>query len=400
MLTHFVPLLGIVTILLVAFLLSKQRSAISWRIVAWGMGLQILVALFVLRTHAGYWLLEKVSGGFVKLLNYSFAGSSFVFGPLGEKAGPFGVVFAFQALPMIIFIASLSSILYYLRVLPTLVYLTGKLMFRLMGTSGAESLEVAASIVMGQTEAPLVIRPYLEALTDSELMTVMTAGMAHIAGSVFGAYVLFGAEARHLLTAVVMTAPGTILISKMLVPEVGTPKTAGRIEMVAGGKAVNVLDAASRGVTDGLYLALNVAAMLIAFIALVYLANGILGLVHTNLQTLFGSLLAPVAWVLGVPWRDARAVGNLMGTKLVLNEFVAFSMLGPLKGHIAERSFTIATYALCGFANFSSIGIQIGGIGALAPSRRQDLARLGFRAVIAGTMANYLAAAIAGLLLT
>ena len=245
---HFVPLLGILIILLAAFLLSKQRRAIRWRIVAWGLGLQILVALFVLRTHAGYWLLDKVSGGFVTLLNYSFAGSSFVFGPLGEKGGPFGIVFAFQALPMIIFVACLSSILYYLRVLPTLVFLAGKLMFKLMGTSGAESLEVAASIVMGQTEAPLVIRPYLNGLTESELMTVMTAGMAHIAGSVFGAYVLFGAEARHLMTAVVMTAPGTILLSKMLVPELGSPKTAGKIERVEGQKAVNVLDAASRGV--------------------------------------------------------------------------------------------------------------------------------------------------------
>jgi len=272
-------------------------------------------------------------------------------------------------------------------------------MFKLMGTSGAESLEVGASIVMGQTEAPLVIRPYLEELTDSELMTVMTAGMAHIAGSVFGAYVMFGAEARHLLTAVVMTAPGTILISKMLVPELGHPKTADKIEMVTGQKTVNILDAASRGVTDGLYLALNVAAMLIAFIALVYLANGVLSVFHTSLQSLFGYTLAPVAWAIGVPWQDAKTVGNLLGTKLVLNEFVAFSMLGPLRGHIAERSFTIATYALCGFANFSSIGIQIGGIGSLAPSRKHDLARLGFRAVVAGTMANYLAAAIAGLLL-
>jgi len=397
--TRFVPLLGILIILLAAFLLSKSRRAISWRIVGWGLGLQILVALFVLRTHAGYWLLETVSEGFVKLLNFSFAGSAFVFGPLGVKGGPFGVVFAFQALPMIIFVATLSSILYYLRVLPTLVFLAGKVMFKLMGTSGAESLEVGASIVMGQTEAPLAIRPYLEELTESELMTVMTAGMAHIAGSVFGAYVMFGAEPRHLMTAVVMTAPGTILISKMLVPELGSPKTAGKIERIAGQSAVNVLDAASRGVVDGLYLALNVAAMLIAFIALVYLANGILGLMHTNLQSLFGYTLAPVAWIIGVPWQDAKAVGNLMGTKLVLNEFVAFSMLGPMKGHLAERSYTIATYALCGFASFSSIGIQIGGIGALAPSRRQDLARLGFQALLAGTMANYLAAAIAGLLL-
>jgi CNT family concentrative nucleoside transporter len=268
-----------------------------------------------------------------------------------------------------------------------------------MGTSGAESLEVAASIFMGQTEAPLVIRPYLEKLTQSELMTIMTAGMAHIAGSVLGAYILFGAEPRHLLTAVVMTAPGTLLISKMLNPETERAATAGDTKLELEKAGVNLLDAAARGVTDGLFLALNVAAMLVAFIAFVYLANGVLGVIHTDLQTLFGFALAPIAWVLGVPWQDAKAVGNLMGVKIALNEFVAFSMLGPLKGQIAQRSFTIATYALCGFANFGSLGIQIGGIGALAPSRKQDLARLGFRAMLAGTMANYLAAAIAGLLL-
>jgi CNT family concentrative nucleoside transporter len=393
------PVVGILTILLVAFLLSKHRKAIAWRTVAWGLGLQFALALIVLRTRTGYWLLEKLSAGVVAVLNCSFAGSSFVFGKLGERGGSLGTIFAFQALPIIIFVASLFSILYYLRVIPTLVLWTGKAMLKLMGTSGAESLEVAASIMMGQTEAPLVIRPFLEHLTESELMTVMTAGMAHIAGSVFGAYVLFGAEARHLLTAVVMTAPGTILLSKMLIPELGQPRTAGKAEIVEEHKPVNLLDAASRGVTDGLHLALNVGAMLVAFVALIYLANLILGVVHVDLQTLFGYTLAPVAWILGVPWQDAAAVGNLMGTKLVLNEFVAFSMLGPLKGHIAARSFTIATYALCGFANFSSIGIQIGGIGALAPSRKQDLARLGIRALLAGTMANYLAAAIAGLLL-
>ncbi len=398
--THLVPLLGIVAILGAAFLFSKNRRAVRWRVVAWGFGLQLLIALFVLRTQVGYALLDRASKGVVWLFNFSFAGSKFVFGPLGDPQGNLGLIFAFQALPLIIFVACLFSILYHLRILPLLVLLAGKVMFRLMGTSGAESLEVAASIMMGQTEAPLVIRPYLEGLTESELMTVMTAGMAHIAGSVFGAYVLFGAEARHLLTAVVMTAPGTMLISKLLVPETGHPKTAGKVELALEKRSVNILDAASRGVTDGLFLALNVGAMLIAFIALVYLANGILSVAHTDLQSLFGRGLAPVAWILGVPWQDARAVGNLLGTKLVLNEFVAFSMLGPLKGHIAERSFTIATFALCGFANFSSIGIQIGGIGSLAPSRKQDLARLGFRAVLAGTMANYLAAAIAGLLLT
>ena len=397
--TRLIPILGMLVILSAATLLSKKRKAIPWRTVGWGLGLQILVALFVLRTSLGYWLMSKVSGAFVSILNCSFAGSSFVFGALGEKQGSFGMIFAFQALPMIIFVASLMSILYYLRIIPTLVLLTGKAMAKLLGTSGAESLEVAASILMGQTEAPLVIRPYLADLTESELMTIMTAGMAHIAGSVFGAYVLFGAEARHLLTAVVMTAPGTIVLSKMLVPETGHPKTSGNVELTEEGKPINLLDAASRGVSDGLHLALNVAAMLVAFVALIYLINLGLGAFHTTLQTLLGYPLAPVAWLLGVPWKDAATIGNLMGTKVVVNEFVAFSMLGPLKGHIAERSFTIATFALCGFANFSSIGIQIGGIGALAPSRKQDLARLGFRALIAGTLANYLAAAIAGLLL-
>jgi CNT family concentrative nucleoside transporter len=396
---RFIPILGMLVILAAATLLSKNRKAIPWRTVGIGLGLQILVALFVLRTSLGYWLMSKVSSAFVSVLNCSFAGSEFVFGDLGKHQGSFGFVFAFQALPMIIFVAALMSILYYLRIIPVLVTLTGKAMMKLLGTSGAESLEVAASILMGQTEAPLVIRPYLADLTESELMTIMTAGMAHIAGSVFGAYVLFGAEARHLLTAVVMTAPGTIVLSKMLVPETGHPKTSGNVKLTEEGKPINLLDAASRGVSDGLHLALNVAAMLVAFVALIYLINLGLGTIHTTLQTLLGYPLAPVAWLLGVPWKDAAAIGNLMGTKVVVNEFVAFSMLGPLKGHIAERSFTIATFALCGFANFSSIGIQIGGIGALAPTRKQDLARLGFRALIAGTLANYLAAAIAGLLL-
>ncbi len=397
---RLVPILGMLVILATATLLSKNRKAIPWRTVGIGLGLQILVALFVLRTGLGYRLMTVVSAAFVKILNCSFAGSEFVFGELGKNQGSFGFVFAFQALPMIIFVASLFSILYYLRIIPLLVVVTGKAMMKLLGTSGAESLEVAASILMGQTEAPLVIRPYIQDLTESEMMTIMTAGMAHIAGSVFGAYVLFGAEPRHLLTAVVMTAPGTIVLAKLLVPETGHPKTSGDVHLSEEGKPINLLDAASRGVTDGLQLALNVAAMLVAFVALIYLINLGLGLFHTTFQALLGYLLAPVAWLLGVPWKDAMTVGNLMGTKVVVNEFVAFSMLGPLKGHIAERSFTIATYALCGFANFSSIGIQIGGIGALAPSRMQDLARLGFRALLAGTLANYMAAAIAGLLLT
>jgi len=399
--SRLVSFLGMMVILATSALFSKNRRAISWRVVAWGLGLQLSIALFVLRTSIGFSMLDKASRGAVWLLNFSFQGSKFVFGPLGDTKGSLGVIFAFQVLPIIIYIACLSAILYYLRVLPILVKFVGKLMSWLMGTSGAESLEVAASILIGQTEAPLVIRPYLSELTESELLTVMTAGMAHISGAVLGAYILFGAEARHLLTAVVMTAPGTILISKMLMPEVDKPKTAGDVKISLEKRHLNLLDAASHGVGDGLFLALNVGAMLIAFYALIYLGNGVLSLFHTQvtLQQIFGFVLAPVAWLLGVPWHDANTVGNLMGTKLVLNEFVAFTMLGPLKGHIAIRSFTIATYALCGFANFSSIGIQIGGIGSLAPNRKKDLARLGFRALLAGTLANYMAAAIAGLLL-
>ncbi|HET7213354.1 MAG TPA: nucleoside transporter C-terminal domain-containing protein [Terriglobia bacterium] len=389
--------MGILVILATCYILSRRRSAIRWRIVGWGLGLQFLIALFVLRTSPGYWLLNKASIAVVWFLDFSFAGSKFVFGPLGDPKGSLGLVFAFQVLPLIIYVAAFMAILYYLRILPALVSLAAKGMFKLMRTSGAESLEVASSVVFGQVEAPLVIRPYLDSMTESELMTVMTAGMAHIAGSVLGAYILFGAQARDLLTAVVMTAPGTMLVSKMLMPETGQPKTAGEVSLKIERKYVNVLDAVTHGVLDGLFIALNVGAMLIAFIALIALANGFLGFAHTSLSSVFGYLLAPVAWLLGVPWHDAMAVGNLLATKIVLNEFVAFSLLGPLKGHIATRSFTIATFALCGFANFASIGIQIGGIGALIPERRQDLAKLGFWALLGGTLANYLSAAIVGL---
>ncbi len=378
-------------------MLSRRREAISWRIVGWGLGLQFLIAMFVLRTGPGYWLLDEASHGVEWFLQFSFEGSRFVFGPLGDPKGNLGLIFAFQALPLIIYVAAAISILYYIGILPALVSLAARAMFRLMGTSGAESLEVVASIAIGQAEAPLVIRPHLEALTQSELMTVMTAGMAHIAGSVLGAYILFGAQARDLLTAVVMTAPGTMLVSKMLIPETGQPETAGEVKLALEKEEVNLLDAITRGVLDGLFIALNVGAMLIAFVALIALANGILGFAHTSFSAVFGYLLAPVAWLLGVPWHDAMAVGYLLATKVILNEFVAFSLLGPLKGHIAARSFTIATYALCGFANFGSIGVQIGAIGAVAPSRRHDMARLGLWALLGGTLANYLSAAIVGL---
>jgi len=390
-------MLGAAAILLACYLLSANRKAIQWRVVAWGIGLQLMVAAFVLRTNFGYRLLDTLSRGIMWVIHFSFEGSRFVFGNLGDPNGGYGILFAFQILPIIIFVAALFSVLYYLRVIPVLIGLGAKVMFRLMRTSGAESLEVCASIVIDQTSAPLVIKPYLPSLTQSELLTIMTAGMAHISGSMLGAYALLGADPRHLLTAVVMTAPGTILISKMLLPETDTPVTASGAPAGLEDRSCNFLNAIARGTTDGLQLALTVGAMLVVFVSLIGLANGILGAGHTSLQSVFGYALSPIAWLLGVSWKDATAVGSLMATKLVLNEFIAFSMLGPLKGQISPRSFVIATYALCGFSNFGSIGIQIGAIGTVAPNRRTDLAQLGLRALLGATLANYLSASIVGL---
>jgi CNT family concentrative nucleoside transporter len=282
-------------------------------------------------------------------------------------------------------------------------------MQRVMGASGAESTNVAASIFMGQTEAPLTIRPFLPRMTESELFTVMTCGMAHVSGAVMAAYVkIAGVDIKHLLTAVIMTAPATLLLAKMLVPEDGQPETAGSVKVEVEKPGVNIIDAAARGAGEGLQLALNIAGMLIAFLALIALVNGVLGWTHTlpamgwfpeSMQKLFGIIFAPVAWLLGVSWKDATQIGDLLGTRMVLNEFIAFLRLGEIKQSLDPRSFVISTFALCGFANFSSIAIQIGGIGALAPNRKSDLARMGLKAMMAGTMANFMSAAIAGLLL-
>ena len=406
-------IVGAVVILGIAYLASTARRAIDPRTVAWGLSLQILFALIVLKTEAGRVTFEKLGAGITKLLGFAEVGSSFVFGPLGSKMawpkimttvlGPEGAqyssIFAFQVLPTIIFIAALFAILYYFGVMQLVVRFFAWGMRRVMRASGAESLNVAASIFMGQTEAPLTIRPYLPEMTESELMTVMTSGMAHISGGIMAAYILFGIEARHLLTAVIMTAPGTIMMAKMFVPETGDPKTMGTVKLEVPKTDVNVIDAAGRGTGEGLHLALNVGAMLISFLALVAMVNAGLGLAGLSLQQIFGWIFAPVAWSMGVSWKDAPTIGNLLGTRMVLNEFVAYSQLGPLKEALDPRSFTIATFALCGFANFSSIGIQIGGIGALAPNRRHDLARLGLRAMLAGTLANFMTATIAGFLL-
>lgn len=403
---RFTGLLGLVAILATAYLFSSDRRKIQPRLLLWGLGSQFALAFLVLKTNVGF-LFQSASIAVNALLEYAEEGSKFLFGPLGTKAGPYGVVFAFQVLPIVIFIAALFAVLYYFGVMQVVIKVMAIAMRRIMGASGAESTCVAASIFMGQTEAPLTIRPFLANLTRSELFTIMTSGMAHVSGAVMAAYVkIAGVDITHLLTAVIMTAPATIMLAKMFIPETGEPETAGDIKIEIEKPGVNVIDAAARGAADGLQLALNIGGMLIAFLALIAMVNGMLGWVHTlvpfipdSLQKIFGLVFAPIAWLLGVSWKDASIVGNLLGTRLVLNEFVAFLNLGPVKDQLDHKSFVIATFALCGFANFSSIAIQVGGIGALVPSRKSDLARLGLRAVAAGTMANFMSACIAGLLL-
>ena len=466
---RFVALIGFFGILAIAYLLSTDRKAIKWRPVVWGLLLQIIVAIFVLKgtqianalapialplerwgaalvfiivaivvaqvakriapgARKGLWiafgvftlylflafnllayLFETMKHIVNSLIGYTQVGSEFVFGELGKGNSSIGFIFATQVLPTIIFIASIFAILYYLGVMQLVVKFFARIMSRFMGASGAESTSVAASIFMGQTEAPLTIRPFLPDMTRSELMTIMTAGMAHISGGIMAAYVLVAkVDVIHLLTAVIMTAPGAIMMSKIIVPETEVPKTGGDVEVVVPQQDVNVIDAAGRGAIEGLHLSLNVAGMLIAFIALVALVNGIFGWTHgqiwwfpDSLDRLLGWIFAPIAWAMGVSWKDTLTVGNLLGTRMVLNEFVAFAKLGEpgVGSSLDPRSFVITTYALCGFANFSSIAIQIGGIGSLAPSRRGDLARLGMRAMLAGTLANFLTATIAGFLL-
>jgi CNT family concentrative nucleoside transporter len=399
--------LGIATILALAVLLSENRRAISMRVVAWGLALQWAFAVIVLRVPAGQRAMKEAGRGVEAVLDCAMDGARFVFGDaLTSAKPPIGFVFAFRPLPTVIFVAALFAVLYHLGIMQWVVRGFAAVMTRTMGASGAESLDVAASLFLGQTEAPLTIRPYLPTLTRSELLTVMTAGMAHVSGGMMAAYFAFGVEPRHILAAVVMTAPGAILISKLLVPETGKPVSSALGENLAPpGEAprpdANLLDAAARGTREGLQLALNIAAMLIAFLGLIALVNKGLGYFGTSLQALLGKVLGPVAWLLGVPWADAPKVGGLLGTRTILNELIAYGDLGALrdKGLISGRSFTIATYALCGFANLGSIGIQLGGIGALAPNRREDLARLGVRAMLAGTLANYLSACIAGILL-
>ena len=411
-------LFGIAALLGLAWLLSERRSAIAWRTILVGLALQFALAVLVLWVPMGQWIFERLAKLFVTLIGYTRAGSEFVFGALVDSE-QFGFVFAFQVLPTIIFFAALMACLYHLGLMQRLVEAMAWVMNRLMGVSGSESLATAANVFVGQTEAPLVVRPFIAGMTRSELFALMTGGMATIAGGVLAAYVLLlgGADpetqaffARHLISASIMAAPAALVMAKLLVPETGQSETAGAVRVLVERPHVNLIEAAASGAGEGLKLALNVGAMLLAFLALIALINGPLGWLGAisglegwlgrplDLALLLGWMFAPLAFLAGVPLSEAVAVGGLVGQKVVANEFVAYIALSDMQDGLSQRSVLIATYALCGFANFASIAIQIGGIGSIAPSRRPDLARLGLKAVLAGTMVSLLNAAWAGIL--
>lgn len=392
----------------VAFGLSSNRRAVKLRLVLWGMGLQWLLGVVLLRVPAGRQALAAASAVVQSVLEQSYEGSKFVFGAMGAPAGGesgLGTIFAFQVLPTIIFIASLFSILYHLGIMQRIVRALAWLMMRTMGISGAESLSVAASVFMGQTEAPLTIRPFLDRLTESELFVVMVGGMASVSGAILGAYVAIGqVPIGHLLTAVAMTAPISIVMAKLMIPETQEPQTMGTVDVELPRTDANVLDAAASGASDGLKLALNVGAMLIAFVALVSLCNVLLGVLTVGdepltLQRIMGWLFFPVAVLMGTPVHEAQSVGSVLGTRVVLNELYGFEMIRALGSELSARSQAIVTFAICGFSSISSIGILIGGLGGLAPSRKHDIARLGLRALVAATLSNFASACVAGALI-
>ena len=415
-------LFGLLCLIGIAWLFSNNKSRVNWTLVATGVALQIAFATLVLLVPGGKDAFQWLSDVFVKVLGFVAAGSNFVFGGLMDIP-KYGFIFAFQVLPTIIFFAALMSVLYHLGVMQAVVRVMALAITKVMKVSGAETTSVCASVFIGQTEAPLTVRPYIAKMTESELLTMMIGGMAHIAGGVLAAYVLMlggpdlaaqGFYAKHLLAASIMAAPATLVIAKILVPEVGEPLTRGTVRMEVEKTTSNIIDAAAAGAGDGLKLALNIGAMLLAFIALIAMVNApltwlgdVTGVAAqlgkpTDLANLFGYLLSPIAWLIGVPWSDANTVGSLIGQKVVINEFVAYlqlaEILKPGGVELTKQGALVATYALCGFANFSSIAIQIGGIGGLAPERRSDLARLGLRAVLGGSIATFMTATIAGVL--
>ncbi|HEY5040764.1 MAG TPA: nucleoside transporter C-terminal domain-containing protein [Verrucomicrobiae bacterium] len=415
-----VSLLGLVVLIATAWSISEKRRLFPWRTVLWGISLQFIFALLILDTRAGHKVFDLTGRAISRLIQFSNEGCKFVFGPLADSdalAKSFGaqnnLIFAVLVVGTIIIVASLSSLLYHWGVLQKVVQAIAWVMRKAMRTSGSETLAAAANIFMGQTEAPLLIKPYVLRMTRSELLCMMTGGMATIAGGVAAVYAKLGMDAGHsdmpghLLTASVLSAPAALLVAKIMLPETEQSETAGSAPANVPRMTANSIDALCRGAGDGMMLAINVIAMLIAFIAVVALANYLIAFVlggvgiHTDkpLQIVFGWLNAPFAWLMGVPAHDCLAVGQILGERIVLNEFIGYIDLTNSATHLDERSFTLATYALCGFANFSSIEIQVGGIGSLAPERRGDMARLGFRAMIGGVLASYLTATVAGILL-
>jgi len=409
---------GLAVLISIAFSLSSNRKEVDWKLVISGIGLQLFFAILVILVPGGREFFEVLSRIFVTIIGFAMDGSAFIFGPLADPSN-LGFIFAFQVLPTIIFFASLMGVLYHLGLMQKIVQAMAWVMLKVMRISGSESLSVAANVFVGQTEAPLVVRPYISRMTESELFTMMVGGMATIAGGVLAAYItmLGGADdaarifyAKHLLSASIMAAPATIVIAKLLKPETEESLTKGKVSLHVEKTATNVIEAAANGASDGVKLALNVGGMLLAFVALIALVNYPLGWIGEitgleaiagqplSLSMILGYLLSPLAWVIGIPWQDAVTVGGLIGEKAVTNEFVAYAHLNEIQHTLTPKALLISTYALCGFANFSSIAIQIGGIGGLAPERRSDLARLGLTAVLGGTLATMMTATIAGVL--
>ena len=404
---RFIGLLGIVVLLAIAFALSNNRKQINMRIIGWGLGLQAIFAIFILKTPIGGPLFGILDKTIRKLISFSDAGSDFLFKSFVPDVGYHVAMinFAFRALPTIIFFSSLMAVLYHFGIIQMFVKWIARAMQKTMGTSGSETLSVSANIFVGQTEAPLMVRPFIQHMTKSELMAVMTGGFATVAGGVLAIYVMWLGDipgiAGHLLAASVMSAPGALVVAKIIYPETESSETMGDLKINIEQKSTNAMEALGDGATSGLKLAANVAAMLVAFVSLVAMINYLLGFVGTSMESILGFIFKPLAWTMGVPWSEAGTLGTLMGKKIVFTELIAYGDLKELMstGAITDRTAIIASYALCGFANFGSIGIQLGGIGGMAPERKKDLAKLVTKAMVGGALASWLTATIAGLLI-
>ncbi len=403
---RLIGLLGIIIILGIAYLLSENKKKINWRLVLVGLGLQILFALIILKIPIGRRFFEFFSKGITKILDFTSEGTVFLFGNLTD-VNTFGSIFALNVLPTIIFFSSLMAILYYLGIMQVIVRFIAKIISKLLGTSGAETLSAVGNIFLGQTEAPLLVKPYINRMTKSELTAIMVGGMSTVAGGVMAGYISMGVNAGHLLAASIMAAPAGLVLAKILVPEVEEPETKNTTKISTEKTASNVVEAAANGASEGLSLALNVAAMLLAFVALIALLNYLIGLIGSlfgfpslSLQWILGKIFSPLAFVMGVPLKDISIAGSLLGEKIMINEFVAYSSLSNYitEGILQEKTVLILTYALCGFANISSIAIQIGGIGGIAPNKKSTIAKLGLKTLIGGALATCLTGTIAGIL--